>query len=214
MSDIDFARSVEESFVGLAPEKVSQVPFICRSLKFTILPWLFGVERILQGPQAECCAFSLHTVVMSCAQAQNSSASRYFVALPPRTDHGHCLSQHESHPQARCPPRLLVRFKMTWKFQTKSKEKTDKCTAMEAFGPCLSTQNSIPVQLSPKKKKKTLAKKRKLRSGQKEKWKRLRTCSVRKSWERQMPSHTLLGLSLSLSSKGKLNMLVCSKKKR
>ena len=45
------------------------------------------------------------------------------------------------------------------KVPTKSKEKTGKWTAMEAFGPFLSTRNSVQVQLSPKKKKK-LAKKR------------------------------------------------------
>ena len=48
-------------------------------------------------------------------------------------------------------------------------------------------------------KKETLAKKRECRSRQNEKWKRLRTCTVRKSWERRMPARTFLGLSLSLS---------------
>ena len=67
----------------------------------------------------------------------------------------------------------LLDLKMTWKFQTKSKEKTGKCTAMEAFGPFLSTRNSVQVQLSPKKKrKKTLAKKERMHISPKRKVKK------------------------------------------
>ena len=51
---------------------------------------------------------------------------------------------YETHPPARCPPCLLTRFKMTSKFQTKSKEKAGKCTAMEAF---LSLSLSLSLSL-------------------------------------------------------------------
>ena len=54
------------------------------------------------------------------------------------------------------------------KVPNESKERTGKCTAMEAFGPLLSTRNSVD-KCSSRQKKKTLAKKRECRSHQNEK---------------------------------------------
>ena len=69
---------------------------------------------------------------------------------------------------------------------------TGKCTAMEAFGPFLSTRNSVQVQLSPKKKKKTLAKKR-------ERKKKLRETDASSYVSRSLSLSLSLSISLSLS---------------